>query len=181
MQRRFDADPAFRATDLLLQERVPRAPVIYPHPAEVSSASERSQRRPSRTFASSPRANTPVPEVHLLSNGSYHVAVTNAGGGYSRWRDLAVTRWHEDPTRDCWGSFCYLRDVTSGAFWSVAHQPIAAAGDELRSHLFAGPRRVPPPRRRHRHPRGDRVSPEDDIELRRVTSTTAGEPRARSS
>ena len=30
MQRRFDADPAFRATELLLQERVPRAPAIYP-------------------------------------------------------------------------------------------------------------------------------------------------------
>ena len=47
----------------------------------------------------------PAPEVHLLSNGRYHVAITSAGGGYSRWRDLAVTRWREDATRDCWGSF----------------------------------------------------------------------------
>ena len=36
--------------------------------------------------------NTPVPEVHLLSNGRYHVMVTNAGGGSSRWKDFAVTR-----------------------------------------------------------------------------------------
>ena len=41
----------------------------------------------------------------------------------SRWRDLAVTRWREDPTRDGWGGFCYVRDVASGSFWSVAHQP----------------------------------------------------------
>ena len=52
-----------------------------------------------------------MPEVQLLSNGRYHVMVTNAGGGYSRWKDLAVTRWREDATCDDWGTFCYLRDV----------------------------------------------------------------------
>ena len=67
--------------------------------------------RPRRNCRVFTTPNTPAPEVHLLSNGRYHVVVTNAGGGYSRWRDLAVTRWHEDPTRDCWGTFCYLRDV----------------------------------------------------------------------
>ena len=30
---------------------------------------------------------------------------TAAGSGYSRWRDLAVTRWREDVTRDAWGSY----------------------------------------------------------------------------
>ena len=67
--------------------------------------------------------NTPIPEVQLLSNGRYHVMVTNAGGGYSRWKDLAVTRWREDATCDSWGAFCYLRDVASGEFWSTAYQP----------------------------------------------------------
>jgi cyclic beta-1,2-glucan synthetase len=57
--------------------------------------------------------DTPIPEVQLLSNGRYHVMVTNAGGGYSRWQDLAVTRWREDSTRDPWGTFCYLRDVST--------------------------------------------------------------------
>ena len=31
--------------------------------------------------------------------------VTAAGAGYSRWNDLAVTRWREDATRDDAGSF----------------------------------------------------------------------------
>ena len=44
-------------------------------------------------------------QVKLLSNGHYQVVISNAGGGYSRWRDLAVTRWREDATRDCWGHF----------------------------------------------------------------------------
>jgi hypothetical protein len=71
--------------------------------------------------------NTPHPEVQLLSNGRYHVMVTNAGGGYSRWKDLAVTRWREDTTRDAWGQFCYLRDLASGEVWSNAYQPTLAS------------------------------------------------------
>jgi hypothetical protein len=31
------------------------------------------------------------PRLQLLSNGRYHVMVSEAGGGYSRWKDLALT------------------------------------------------------------------------------------------
>jgi hypothetical protein len=34
--------------------------------------------------------------VQLPSKGRYHVMVTSADGGYSSWRDLAITRWRED-------------------------------------------------------------------------------------
>jgi hypothetical protein len=94
--------------------------------------------------------NTPHPEVQLLSNGRYHVMVTNAGGGYSRWKDLAVTRWREDTTRDAWGQFCYLRDPASGEVWSNAYQPTLARAGQLRGDLLGGARRVPPPRPRDR-------------------------------
>lgn len=47
-----------------------------------------------------------MPEVHLLSNGAYHVMVTAAGAGYSRCKGLAATRWREDATLDNWGTFC---------------------------------------------------------------------------
>lgn len=67
--------------------------------------------------------NTPIPEVQLLSNGRYHVMVTNSGGGYSRWKDLAVTRWREDATCDNWGNFCYIRDLDNDVFWSATFQP----------------------------------------------------------
>src|SRR5688572_3359543 len=116
MQKRFQADPRFQATMLLLQERIPRPTAVY-----LESAG----RLDTRAAASGPQApmrvlatpDTPIPEVQLLSNGRYHVMVTNAGGGYSRWKDLAVTRWREDGTRDHWGSFCYLRDAASGEHW----------------------------------------------------------------
>src|SRR5277367_1387700 len=64
------------------------------------------------------------PRTHLLSNGSYTVMLTAAGSGYSRWRDLALTRWREDPTRDSWGFFVFLRDVDNGDVWSAGYQPL---------------------------------------------------------
>ncbi len=174
MQRRFAAQPAFRATDLLLQERVARTPRVYPHSAEVLSAASGRPADPESPLRVFTTAATPAPEVHLLSNGTYHVAITNAGGGYSRWRDLAVTRWHEDPTRDAWGSFCYLRDATSEQFWSTAFQPTLAPSTRYEAIYSQG-------RAEFRRRDGEidthveiSVSPEDDVELRRVCLTNHG-------
>ena len=44
MQRRFESDPSFQATELLLQERIPVAKAFYPHAAEQSVA-QRAGRR----------------------------------------------------------------------------------------------------------------------------------------
>jgi cyclic beta-1,2-glucan synthetase len=130
MQRRFMSDPLARATELLLQERVPKkGATLHPHAAEVSAAA----RPPSADVGSIMRVftdpNTPIPEVHLLSNGRYHVMATHAGGSTSRWRDLAVTRWREDATADGWGTFIYLRDRDNGKYWSTAHQPTLRRAD----------------------------------------------------
>jgi cyclic beta-1,2-glucan glucanotransferase len=177
MQRRFAAAPSFLATELLLQERIPRAQAIFPHPAEVSQhASAATEGEHDLRVFSTP--NTAAPEIQLLSNGHYHVAITNAGGGYSRWRDLAVTRWHEDPTRDCWGTFGYLRDVTPGAVipacWSIAHHPTLARGTSYEAIFSQGRaefRRVDHDLETHVE---ISISPEDDIELRRVSLTNRG-------
>ena len=156
MQKRFESDPLFQATTLLLQERVPKATAFYSHTAEPLRRTydiPAGPETPVRVFSS---PDTPIPEVQLLSNGRYHVMVTNAGGGYSRWKDLAVTRWREDSTCDNWGTFCYLRDVASGEFWSTAYQPTLKAVGELRSDFLGGASGVPPPRPRIRHPYRDR-------------------------
>jgi cyclic beta-1,2-glucan synthetase len=176
MQRRFASAPSFQAAELLLHERVPRAPAIVPRPAEVASISgaATSVEHDLRVFTT---PHTPAPEVHLLSNGHYHVAITNAGGGYSRWRDLAVTRWHEDPTRDAWGTFGYLRDVTPGgdaATWSIAHHPTLARATRYEAIFAQGRaefRRVDHDIETHVE---ISISPEDDIELRRVSLTNRG-------
>src|SRR5690606_21728529 len=97
MQRRFGSDPQFQATMLLLQERVPRNAAEYMHAAgfpELHPAAPTAETR-LRVFTDPDR---PRPAVQLLSNGGYHVMVSSAGGGYSRCRGMAVTRWDEDIT-----------------------------------------------------------------------------------
>ena len=104
MQRRFSSNPLFQATMLLLQERIPKASAFYVQAAEVADVLKSSSEVESQIRVIS-NPNTALPEVQLLSNGRYHVMVTNSGGGYSRWKDLAVTRWREDSTCDHWGNF----------------------------------------------------------------------------
>src|SRR5690606_18228271 len=106
--RRFLAVPEVRATDLLLQERVPKVTPFHPHAIRTDSELRRvSEGEPMMRVFSTP--DLPRPEVHLLSNGRYHVMVNNAGAGYSRWRNLELTRWREDPVNDGYGVFCYVR------------------------------------------------------------------------
>ena len=171
MQRRFLSHPPFKAGELLLQERVPKA-ITTLSSEDVELGESRGLIGGGEGIArvfTTPR--TPVPEVHLLSNGRYHVMVSNAGGGYSRWQNLAVTRWREDATRDAWGNFCYVRDLESGEFWSVAHQPALKSTDRYEA-IFTQARAE----FRQRHHAFEvhteiSVSPEDDLELRRVTLT----------
>jgi cyclic beta-1,2-glucan synthetase len=170
MQKRFQSDARFQATALLLQERIPKPGAFYLESAgrfDVRAAAGEAQMAV-RVLAT---ADTPMPEVQLLSNGRYHVMVTNAGGGYSRWKDLAVTRWREDPTCDHWGSFCYLRDPASGRFWSSAHQPSLERAQSYQA-IFSEARAE----FRRRDQDYDThteivVSSEDDIELRRLRIT----------
>jgi cyclic beta-1,2-glucan glucanotransferase len=172
MQKRFESDPLFQATMLLLQERIPKATAFYSHSAELSDIETTSAgwETPVRRFNS---PHTPIPEVQLLSNGRYHVMITNAGGGYSRWKDLAVTRWREDSTCDNWGTFCYLRDVTSGEFWSMAYQPTLKQSKAYEVIFSEGRAEF---RRREQNIETHTeivVSPEDDIELRRIRITNS--------
>ena len=171
MQRRFESEPSFQAIMLLLQERVPKATAFYSHTtelAEVQTALQDATEMPIRVYKS---PDTPIPEVQLLSNGRYHMMITNAGGGYSRWKDLDVTRWREDSTCDNWGAFCYIRDLATGAFWSTAYQPTLKASQQYEAIFSEGRAEF-----RRRDQDFDThteiaVSPEDDIELRRITIT----------
>ncbi len=172
MQRRFMASPTIKATELLLQERIPKqGATLQPHAAEVNANAVEDNKAAGAIMRIFPEANTPIPEVHLLSNGRYHVMATNAGGGYSRWHDLAVTRWREDATQDNWGTFIYLRDVDSQRYWSSAHQPTQRKADfyeAIFSQARAEYRRRDQTIETHTE---ISVSPEDDVEIRRVTLT----------
>jgi len=165
LQRLFEAEPQFRATLLLLQERIPRATTFFRHTTDIADINYAAGSTETRIMDT---ADTPLPEVQLLSNGRYHVMVTNAGGGYSVWKDLAVTRWQEDGTCDNRGSFCYIRDLDNNTFWSNTHQPALKKATKYEAAFSQG-------RVDFRTTNNDIethteivVSPEDDIEMRRV-------------
>ncbi len=170
MQRRFESDPSLKATLMLLQEKMPRITPFYPHTGDVQGVHKKNGDTESlmRTFQT---AHTPRPEVHLLSNGHYHVMVNNSGSGYSRWNDLAVTRWREDPTADNSGTFCYIRDLASGEFWSNGYQPTKKNPETFQTTFKQARAEF---RRRDREFDTNTeiiVSPEDDVELRRIRVT----------
>ncbi|GMU21218.1 MAG: hypothetical protein AMXMBFR13_13110 [Phycisphaerae bacterium] len=176
MQRRFESDPLFKATDLLLHERVPKVMPVFPHAAETAET-PRGTAEAELTLRVFKTPDTPLPEVHLLSNGRYHVMISAAGGGASRWRDLALTRWHEDGALDRWGTFCYIREPGSDRIWSAAHQPTGHPAKTYEA-IFSQARAE------FRRRDGDfdthteiGVSPEDDVEVRRITVTNRGRSR----
>jgi cyclic beta-1,2-glucan synthetase len=178
MRRRFHAEPMIKAAELLLQERMPREIAVQPPWASdaASEAKVRELEAPVVARRVDPYAATPA--THLLSNDRYSVMLTAAGAGYSRWGNLAVTRWREDATCDNWGSYVYLRDVETETVWSAGIAPTGANPDQYAVTFSAD---------RATFSRQDGelntvldvvVSAEDDAEVRRVTLTNNGK-RAR--
>lgn len=170
MQKLFESEPQFKATVLLLQERIPKATTFFAHTTDIADINYTANVQETRIIKT---PDTAIPEVQLLSNGRYHVMLTNAGGGYSRWKNIAVTRWREDCTCDNWGTFCYIRDLKSGTYWSNSHQPALKKADKYEAAFSQG-------RVDFRTSNNDIdthteivVSPEDDIEMRRVRITNS--------
>jgi hypothetical protein len=100
--------------------------------------------------------------------------VTDAGSGYSHWRDLAITRWREDVTRDVGGTYIFLRDADSGVCWSAGYQPLGGKPDSY-AVSFTEDRAEIVRRDGSKVSRLEViVSPEDDAEVRRVSRLYGG-------
>ena len=174
MTERFMSSKVFRSASLLLQERAPDAIDLYSPRRHFESHEGRISpvRHEPRIFNG---VDSLAPDIQLLSNGHYHLMVTAGGGGYSRWNDIALTRWRSDTTRDNWGAFCFIRDTQTGDVWSNTWQPTGNTTEQIEEVIFtdAGAEFS-------RTFSGLSVktqiviSPEDDIELRRLTLTHRG-------
>jgi len=174
MRARFHAEPTIQATELLLQERTPRDVLVArPRAEEVKTAANiREIVAPMlRRFRS---AQDAIPRTHLLSNGRYAVMITAAGSGYSRWHDLAVTRWREDVTCDLWGTYVFLRDVRSGAVWSAGYQPTGVEPDSYEVVFSEDRAEITRRDGTITTTLEIAVSPEDDAEVRRVSISNLG-------
>ncbi|HET9634933.1 MAG TPA: glucoamylase family protein [Gemmatimonadaceae bacterium] len=119
--RRFHTDPLVRSAELVLQERIPRRLTVQDVQGDDVARVPSEMEKPAVREIETP--HTPQPVVGILGNVPYTTLITNAGGGFSRYGNLAVTRWRHDSTRDNYGQWCYVKDLSTGHVWSTAHQP----------------------------------------------------------
>ena len=135
MRRRFHTIARVRSAELLLQERAPRdvenplRRLDNPFNLHVRAAESGGMSRSVSPYS-------PVLATHRLSNGSYSVSITAAGGGSSTWNGYAITRWREDNSLDRRGTFVYIRDVDRGRVWSAGLQPSGAEPDSYEASFF---------------------------------------------
>lgn len=91
VQRWFLADPAMRAHMSLLSERLPLgAPALRRRP-ETQRGKPRRRPLPDLTVEGT-GVDAESPRCTLLSNGTYCLAVTEAGQSFARWHALSVCR-----------------------------------------------------------------------------------------
>ncbi|MBN1453755.1 MAG: hypothetical protein JW963_22265 [Anaerolineales bacterium] len=169
LQRYFYSDTRVRTFEPLLYECIPLFPPLH-HVStreRITSVAAISEVAPSVSQYDSPHTTTP--KTQLLCNGRYGLMLTSAGGGYSRWKEFEITRWRSDPTRDSWGTFCYIYDIDSNRLWCNSYQPTGGKVEQYSVNFTldsAKFRRV-----------DDEIecetsvilAPEDDVEIRRMT------------
>ncbi|MEL7834747.1 GH36-type glycosyl hydrolase domain-containing protein [Fodinibius sp. N2] len=173
IQHLFHDHPLVKACELLLQERIPRGiPIKEPRPIDVELEPTEEERPVSIIdHAGIEDLDASPPRTHILSNGNYSTLLTHSGTGFSYSGDIMLTRWRSDIVTDPYGLFFYVRDLDNGEYWSVGHQPVKRKADRYDSWYHAGKIQLA---------RVDNwiesfmeacVSPEDDIELRKITLT----------
>jgi cellobiose phosphorylase len=115
-----------------------------------------------------------VTRAHLLGHGHLATIVTANGTGVTTWRGLDVNRFREDGRLDPLGTFIYVTNRTLNRSWSVGAEPMRTAASSYRATFSVDRVEL------HRLD-GDVettteivVSPEQCLEVRRVTLTNHG-------
>jgi cyclic beta-1,2-glucan synthetase len=173
MVHRMHSDPRIQSVELILQEQTPQmVETLDPHEESVNGT-QRVAVTPIEIVPWTVPVQTPIPQMHLLSNGSYNLLVSNMGAGYSSWHGVDLTRWQPDGVLDQWGTWIYIQDIQRdldevNEIWSACHQPMPANVADMNVTYFA---HMAVFRRMH-----DEISsnteitivPDDPVEIRRI-------------
>lgn len=171
MQERFHRDPVIKAVDILMQEKIPSKVIFAKDYKEKIEPFEGVTKEDIEYTKVLGLNNNILPEVHMLSNGDYSVMVTDNGSGFSKYRDLSVTRWKADSILNNSGAFFYIQDIDTGSVWSNSLNPCSVLPNRYKvvfsqdkiciartdGNLDTNTEII--------------VSPEDDVEVRRITLT----------
>jgi cyclic beta-1,2-glucan synthetase len=173
MVDRMHSDPRIQSIELLLQEQIPHAvPSQDPHAEDVKGV-QRLTVASEEIIPWRVPVPTPIPQVNLLSNGSFKVLISNMGGGYSSWRDTDLTRWQPDGVLDPWGTWVYIQEMesdtrTQGGLWSAGHQPIPGSAEGVQVTNFAHMTIIRRTENAITSTMEVTVSPDDPVEIRRI-------------
>ncbi len=177
MARRFHADTRVQSVELLLGEQIPRQAPVEEEP-EGPVAPERRKEEHFELERWTVPSDAPFPQVHFLSNGRYGVMITGAGGGYSVYskeeQEIALTRWRADTTLDDWGTWIYVEDRDTGALWSAGRHPIREPEGSWGVHFYPHQAKFWRLVQEVCLRTEITVSPDADVEVRRVTLTNRG-------
>ncbi len=168
MQERFHSNPIIKAIDSLLQEKFPAAAVINKEFREQPAGGIRKSVNSEDTVIREYEQLSAYPNMHLLSNGSYNVMMTDKGSGYGKLHSMSVYRWINDYMQSS-GAFIYIRNVNSNEFWSTTYNPTNTKPEAYKV-IFA-PHKAEFVRREGNIETNTEViiSSEDNTEVRRVS------------
>lgn len=173
MRARFHREPMIHASELLLHERLPRdiARTLPPLEEPAKNLMQPSEVERGRRISCCPSG---PPVSHLMSNGHYAVMLTATGGSYSRWGDIALTRWGEDATRDHQGALLHLRDISDGTVQSFGPCQEGATTSDQAVQFFEDHTTFTAQTGRLDTVLDILVSGEADAEVRRLSITNSG-------
>lgn len=171
MQERFHRDLLVRSSELLLQERVPKKVNLSSPRVEEVQVDRSMKVDLSPNLREIKYVNSLYSQTQILSNGDYSVMLGASGAGYSKCREIALTRWVPDQTAENGGTFFYIQDGISERSWSAAYLPLEQGADSY--HTIYSEHKAEFICRREGL--GSHmeviVSAEDNVELRRITLT----------
>jgi cyclic beta-1,2-glucan synthetase len=166
----FGAAPLVQAYDTLLHERAPRQIINSADPRNLPLSLPEHQANPFQSRLVSP-GNGQWQPTQLLSNGRYSVALRANGAGVSRWKNLNISRWHDDLLRDQYGSFLYMREQGETRAASLTSHPAPHPLWRYRARFLADRVQFEASSSTMEAITSVLVSPEDDTEIRTVVLT----------
>ncbi len=128
------------------------------------------------------RSDMPTPWINYLSNGNFHVMISQAGGGLAWFRSpqiWRITRYRfYNLPMDRPGPYLYLRDAESGEYWSVSGEPCTHKPEQWSSSHGMGYSRFSCEEKGIAASATYFVPPDEDVLIKRMTvSNNSGRSR----
>ncbi len=168
------SNPSIEAVSSLLHERAPREVSLPTIPPLNAIPQALKKRAPGLLRYLQPGAEAVEP-THVLSNGQYSVTLRPNGAGWSRRGDVGLSRWKDDALRDAYGCFFYVRWDEHPTPTSITQHPAPDPAAQYESTFHADRVCFDAFWSEVRATTTVWVSPEDDIEFRRVELHNLGD------